>query len=126
MKKPEEKKEVTPADDAAGVTPVVDNTAEQQAEAERIEGERLAAELLAKDKEEAERIEQEQLTTEQLADKKSEIQEFSYNGKNYKISDECPERVQVDGCVYAKNELMLNQNVLESMVDSKNIFITEI
>lgn len=81
-------------------------------------------------KEEAERLAQKE--KERKEQEEAETQErvtlgyYEYNGRKYTFTASMPNRVNIDGVILSKEEILSNPDVLESMIDSKNIFIKEI
>jgi hypothetical protein len=48
------------------------------------------------------------------------------NSSNYVLSKRCPERLQYNGVVYSKNELLTNQEVFTSLVVGGSPFVKKI
>lgn len=51
---------------------------------------------------------------------------YEYRGHKYNFTDNMPLKVNLDGEIFSQEEIMSNTDVIESMIDSKNIFIKEI
>jgi hypothetical protein len=51
---------------------------------------------------------------------------FEVNGKKYKLSDRCPGKVQFDGTVYTREELLTNEDVLRSLVIGESPFVKKV
>jgi hypothetical protein len=51
---------------------------------------------------------------------------FEVNGKKYKLSDRCPGKVQFNGTVYTREDLLTNAEVLESLVIGQSPFVKKI
>ncbi|WP_353158436.1 hypothetical protein [Myroides odoratus] len=104
---------------------------EEKEQKKKEEAERLAQEEQArKEKEEADRLAQEE--KERKEKEEAEAKErvalgyYEYNGRKYTFTASMPNRVNIDGVILSKEEILSNPDVLESMIDSKNIFIKEI
>jgi hypothetical protein len=52
--------------------------------------------------------------------------EFEVKGKKYKLSDRCPGKVQFDGTVYTRKELLTNEEVLQSLVIGESPFVKKV
>lgn len=112
---------------------------EEQEQKKKEEAERLAQEEKErKEKEEAERLAQEEKERKEKEEKERKEKEeaeakervtlgyYEYNGRKYTFTASMPNRVNIDGVILSKEEILSNPDVLESMIDSKNIFIKEI
>ena len=51
---------------------------------------------------------------------------FEVNGKKYKLSDHCPDRLQFDGTVYTREELLTNEDILRSLVIGESPFVKKV
>jgi hypothetical protein len=51
---------------------------------------------------------------------------FEVNGKKYKLSDRCPGKVQFNGTVYTREDLLTNAEVLESLVIGQSPFVKKV
>jgi len=51
---------------------------------------------------------------------------FEVNGKKYKLSDRCPGKVQFNGTVYTRENLLTNAEVLESLVIGQSPFVKKV
>ena len=102
---------------------------EKKEEAERLAQEEKDRKEKEK-KEEAERLAQ--VEKERKEKEEAEAKErvtlgyHEYNGRKYTFTASMPNRVNIDGVILSKEEILSNPDVLESMIDSKNIFIKEI
>jgi hypothetical protein len=54
---------------------------------------------------------------------KEEVKSVEVNGKKYTLSDRCKTKLQVDGVVYTKEELLNNEEVMETLVVANSPFI---
>ncbi|WP_158962351.1 hypothetical protein [Myroides fluvii] len=74
------------------------------------------------------KAQEEQARKEQEAEAKERVAlgYYEYNGRKYTFTASMPNRVNIDGVILSKEEILSNSDVLESMIDSKNIFIKEI
>lgn len=52
--------------------------------------------------------------------------EFEVKGRKYKLSDRCPDKVQFDGTVYTRAELLTNEEVLQSLVIGESPFVKKL
>ncbi|AEW85906.1 hypothetical protein FCOL_05405 [Flavobacterium columnare ATCC 49512] len=48
---------------------------------------------------------------------------FEIEGETYSFTDDCPEKLQIDGKVYALSDLLKQEDILMSLVVSENCFI---
>ncbi len=121
---------------AAGATPeelaakkAAEAEAKAKEEADKAEAE-AKAQAEAEAKEEAEKAEAEAKAKEDA--EKAEAKpapvngEFEVKGKKYKLSDRCPGKVQFDGTVYTREELLTNEEVLQSLVIGESPFVKKI
>ena len=74
----------------------------------------LAAEAKAKAEAEAKAKEE---ATENIA-------VFEYGDKQYKFSDRCPKKLQIDGQVYTQDEILNDEDLIEFLVVGNSPFVT--
>ncbi len=107
--------------------------AEESAKQAELEAQNLAEENA--NKAELETLKQAGLEAKRLAEeyakKELEVNErllngYEYRGRKYNFTANMPLKVNLDGQIMSQVEIMYNTDVLESMIDSKNIFIKEI
>lgn len=51
---------------------------------------------------------------------------FVLNALTYGLSDRCPEKLQVDGRVYSKQELSTNEKILTLLISGRSPFVKKI
>jgi flagellar motor switch/type III secretory pathway protein FliN len=110
--------------------------AKAKEEAEKAEAEAKAqAEVEAKEeaeKAEAEANAQAEAKAKEDAEKTANLKPapvngvFEVNGKKYKLSDRCPGKVQFDGTVYTREELLTNEDILRSLVIGESPFVKKV
>ena len=49
---------------------------------------------------------------------------FKVGDKNYTFSNRCPERLQIDGKVYTKKEILEDEDLIEFLVIGNSPFVT--
>lgn len=112
-----------------------EENAKQEQEAAKqaeLEAKRLAEENAKKEQEALKQAELEaNRLAEEYANKELEVNArlingYEYRGRKYNFTDNMPLKVNLDGQIMSQEEIMSNTDVLESMIDSKNIFIKEI
>lgn len=82
-----------------------------------------------KAKQEQEALKKAELEAQKKAKKEANerlLNGYEYRGRKYAFTDSMPLKVNLDGQIMSQEEIMSNTDVLESMIDSKNIFIKEI
>jgi len=52
--------------------------------------------------------------------------EFEVNGRKYKLSDRCPGKLQFGGKVYAREELLTNEEIQQSLVIGGSPFVKKV
>lgn len=52
--------------------------------------------------------------------------EFEVNGRKYTFSDRCPAKLQFNDTVYTREELLTNEDVLESLVIGESPFVKKV
>jgi hypothetical protein len=55
-----------------------------------------------------------------------EVVSFAVLGRKYRLSERCPAKVQFEGKVYAKSELLTNEDVLTALVVGESPFIKKL
>lgn len=82
-----------------------------------------------KAKQEKESLKKAELEAQKLAKKEANerlLNGYEYRGRRYNFTANMPLKVNLDGEIFSQEEIMSNPDVIESMIDSKNIFIKEI
>ncbi|ALU25255.1 hypothetical protein [Myroides odoratimimus] len=82
-----------------------------------------------KTKQEKEALKKAELEAQKLAKKETDerlLNGYEYRGRKYNFTANMPQKVNLDGEIFSQEEIMSNTDVIESMIDSKNIFIKEI
>ena len=49
---------------------------------------------------------------------------FEYGDKQYKFSDRCPKKLQIDGQVYTQDEILNDEDLIEFLVVGNSPFVT--
>ncbi|EKB02674.1 hypothetical protein HMPREF9711_03136, partial [Myroides odoratimimus CCUG 3837] len=105
---------------------------QEAAKQAELEAKRLAEENAKKEQEALKQAELEvKRLAEEYAKKELEVNArlingYEYRGRKYNFTANMPLKVNLDGQIMSQVEIMSNTDVLESMIDSKNIFIKEI
>jgi hypothetical protein len=55
-----------------------------------------------------------------------EVVSFAVLGRKYRLSERCPAKVQFEGKVYTKSELLTNEDVLTALVVGESPFIKKL
>jgi hypothetical protein len=92
-----------------------------------------ATEEIATEETATEETATEETATEETATEETATEEatpvngvFEVNGKKYKLSDRCPGKVQFNGTVYTREELLTNEDVLRSLVIGESPFVKKV
>ena len=97
--------------------------AEAQAKAEAEAQDKAEAEAQAKAEAEA-KAKAEAEAQAKVEEKETPVNgEFEVNGRKYKLSDRCPARLKFDGTIYSRNELLTNEEILQSLVIGGSPFV---
>ncbi len=83
---------------------------------------KLEAEAEAQAKAEAEA--QAKAEAEGKAEVEGKIPVFTVGDKNYTFSNRCPERLQINGDVYTKAEILEDEDLIEFLVIGNSPFVT--
>jgi hypothetical protein len=51
---------------------------------------------------------------------------FDFKGNRYQFSECCPNRLQIDGQVYTREELLINEDILVSLIVGENPFVEKV
>ena len=94
--------------------------AEAKAEAEAQAKEEAEAQAKAEAKAEIEA----QAKAEAEAKSEGKLPVFKVGDKNYTFSNRCPERLQIDGKVYTKKEILEDEDLIEFLVIGNSPFVT--
>ncbi len=89
------------------------------------EAKKKASEQAKQAKQEKEALKQAELEVQKLANELL-LNGYQYRGRKYNFTTNMPLKINLDGEIFTQEEIMSNPDIIESMIDSKNIFIKEI
>ncbi len=95
-----------------------------QAKAEAEAQAKAEAEAQAKAEAEAEAQAKTEAEAEGKAEVEGKIPVFTVGDKNYTFSNRCPERLQINGDVYTKAEILEDEDLIEFLVIGNSPFVT--
>jgi hypothetical protein len=110
------------------ITPVVEGTARVNPEVPSVD--KAVADQAAADQAAADQAAAEKAAADQAAADKSAVDKaeniFEYNGKKYSFSNRMPEKLKVYGRLYTKEELIINDDAMTSLIIGNSPFVKRI
>ncbi|MDM1441903.1 hypothetical protein HX056_00935 [Myroides odoratimimus] len=119
----------TTPQDTVDTTKQAEEKAKQEKEALKKAEQEANKKAEEKAKQEKEALKKAEQEAQKLAKKEANerlLNGYEYRGRKYNFTANMPQKVNLDGEIFSQEEIMSNTDVIESMIDSKNIFIKEI